>query len=159
MFSIFANKNIETMAYCYLKKCFTGFIILTFFLVKSSFANMQDTTAKSVNHVPGMVTGIVIDEENRPVKGAEVSVKGTATVFTTDITGRFEIKAGLGSVLIFKYPGHNVSEITVKTDKELTVKILDTYLQSPEKIDVLYGQTDKSSSLGSVATIYTNQLT
>jgi TonB-linked SusC/RagA family outer membrane protein len=147
------------MANCYLKKCFTGFIILMFFSVRSGFAIMQDTTAKSVNHVPGMVKGIVIDEDNRPVKGAEVSVKGTAEVFTTNTTGHFEIKAGLGSMLVFKYRGHNVSELKIKDDKELTVKLLDTYLQSPDKVDVLYDQADRSALLGSVASIYTNQLT
>jgi TonB-linked SusC/RagA family outer membrane protein len=147
------------MANCYFKKYFAGFVILMLFSVKSSFAVLQDTTAKSVNHVHGVVTGIVIDEYNRPVNGAQVYVKGNSVVFTTDITGHFEIKADIGSTLIFKYTGHNVAEINIKDGKELTVRLLDTYLQSPDKVDVLYDKIDQSAQLGSVAAIYTNQLT
>lgn len=147
------------MANCYFKKCFTGFVILMMFSVKPSFAILQDTTAKSVNHPPGTVTGIVIDEENRPVKDAQVFIKGNTAFFLTDVTGHFEIKASPGTMLVFKYPGHNVAEIKVKNDKALTVKLLDTYLQSPDKVDILYDKIDQSAQLGSVATIYTNQLT
>jgi hypothetical protein len=39
------------------------------------------------------------------------------------------------------------------------VRLLDTYLQSPEKVDVLYGTESSSAILGSISTVYTNQLT
>jgi len=147
------------MANCYLKKCFAGFVILMLFSVKSSFAVLQDTTAKSVNRIPGIITGKVIDENNRPLKGAAIVVKGTSIVIESDIAGLFEIKANPGAILIIKYPGHYIAEVKVKDDKDLTIKLLDTHIQSPDKVDVLYDKIDQSAQLGSVATIYTNQLT
>ncbi|MDB5088132.1 MAG: SusC/RagA family TonB-linked outer membrane protein [Mucilaginibacter sp.] len=147
------------MAYCYSKKCFTGFIILMLFLVKTSFAVMQDTTVHTAVKTPGMVTGKVIDQDARPLKGAIIAVKQSTTVATTDIKGNFEIKADIGNILVFSYPDHNVKEVKITGDADLTVRLLDNYLQSPQTTDILYGTVKQANSLGAVSTIYTNQLT
>ena len=160
MFSIFRQPfKTETMAYCYSKKCFTGFIILMLFLVQTSAAFAQDTTAHAAIKTPGMVTGTVIDQDARPLSGAKVSIKHGALTVITDAKGYFEIKATTGSTLVFTYPFHNVGEVKVKDDRELTIRLLDTYLQSPQTTDILYGTVKQANSLGAVSTIYTNQLT
>ena len=151
--------NTETMAHCYLRKYFAGFIILMCLLVLTSYTMAQDTTARVAVKTPGMVTGTVINQDNRPVAGVNITVKGIPTDFKTDYNGRFEVKAGVGSVLVFTYPDRLVKELRVIDGSDLTVKLLDTYLKSPDKVDVLYGTVNKASQLGSIATIYTNQLT
>jgi len=146
------------MGYCYLKKCFAGIIILTL-LYSTTYAALRDTTYKAAVKTAGLVTGVVVDENNRPVKGAIVSVKGKPISAETDVTGNFSINAAIGDVLVFTYVNHYTSEIPVTSNTELKVRMLDRYLQTRDQADVLYGTVNTGSLLGSMATIYTNQLT
>jgi TonB-linked SusC/RagA family outer membrane protein len=147
------------MAHCYSKKCFSGIVILMLILVKTSFAAVQDTTLRATVIIPGVASGTVVDQENRPLKGVKINIRGKAETFITDAKGLFEIRDAVGATLVFQYPDHNVSEIFIKNNLPVKVRLLDTYLKSPEKVDVLYNVVDRSASLGSIATIYTNQLT
>ncbi|MDN5284272.1 MAG: SusC/RagA family TonB-linked outer membrane protein [Mucilaginibacter sp.] len=146
------------MVYCYLKKCFTGFVILMLMLVKTGYAAMQDTTGRGSTH-PDWVSGMVLDEYANPLKGVKVIIKGKADAVVTDRDGRFEINAAIGNQLVFTFGNYNARQVTIKNKGMVTVRLLDTYLKSPEKINVLYGTKKASANLGAVATIYTNQLT
>ncbi|RYE17542.1 MAG: SusC/RagA family TonB-linked outer membrane protein, partial [Sphingobacteriales bacterium] len=106
-----------------------------------------------------MVSGVVIDQDAHPLKGVEVTVKGNATQVKTNDEGSFEIKAVTGDVLVFSFANYNTNEVTVKQASSITVKLLETYVKSPERINVLYGTAKASNVLGSIASIYTNQLT
>ncbi|WP_164849856.1 SusC/RagA family TonB-linked outer membrane protein [Mucilaginibacter limnophilus] len=145
------------MLYCYLKKCFTGIIVLMLALVNTTYASFQDTTAVKAS-TPGVITGKVIDQYAHPVKGAKVMVKGTTVNAITDDEGQFSINAPVNSVLVVTYPNLTVNEVKVLNDKELTIRLLDNYIQQPDVVDVLYGTKRSSEVLGSVSTIYTNQL-
>ncbi|MEO6497936.1 MAG: carboxypeptidase-like regulatory domain-containing protein, partial [Mucilaginibacter sp.] len=107
----------------------------------------------------GMVAGNVIDQDAHPLKGVEVTVKGSAVTVKTGEAGSFEVKAATGDIIVFSYPNFNTSEVTVKQDNRLTVKLLETYLNAPDTINILYGKAKRSNILGSIASVYTNQLT
>ncbi|MHB8206423.1 SusC/RagA family TonB-linked outer membrane protein [Mucilaginibacter sp.] len=147
------------MLNCYSKKCFTGIIILMFMLAHTSYAAMRDTTAQHKIQAPGWVTGTVVNQYHRTLKDVEVSVKGNAAFTKTDSVGHFEIKAADGSTLIFKLHDYYTTKKVVGIDKDTTIRLLDSYLKSPDNIDVLYGTQSAESELGAVSTIYTNQLT
>ncbi|RYU87301.1 SusC/RagA family TonB-linked outer membrane protein [Mucilaginibacter terrigena] len=146
------------MAKCYLNKYFTALVILMLAVGTSSHAMQQDTTAK-INARPGMAGGVVLDEYAKPLKGVKVAVKGTSDTASTDMYGRFEINAAINTILVFKYPNYNVQQVKVKGNQEITVRLIDTYIKAPSKIDVLYGTADVSKNLGAISTVYTNQLT
>jgi len=59
------------------------------------------------------VTGTVYDDQNEPLPGASVQVKGTQTGAITDFDGNYTIEAELGDVLVFSYVGFNNKEATV----------------------------------------------
>ena len=148
------------MLYCYSKKCFTGIIILMLMLVcASSYAAMRDTTAKQANTTPGWVTGTVINQDHRAVKDVKVYVKGTTTVATTDADGHFEINAPTGSILVFQVHDYYETELVIGANTNVTVRLLSSYLQSPDNIQVLYGTQSAESEVGAVSTIYTAQIT
>ncbi len=148
------------MLYCYSKKCFTGIIILMLMLAFiTSYAAVRDTTAKQANTTPGWVTGTVVTEDHRALKDVKVYVKGTSNKTTTDADGHFAINAPTGSILVFQAHDYYETELTIGTKNDVTVRLLSSYLQSPENIDVLYGTQSAESELGSVSTIYTSQLT
>ena len=147
------------MFYCYSKKCFTAIIILMLILVKTSYAAMQqDTTATQANKTPGWVTGTVINQYHRALKDVKVRIKDAETFIATDADGRFGLQAPAGTVLVFELNDYYTTEVTVDAQKDLTVRLLDSYLQSRQKIDVLYGTETQESELGAVSTVYTNQL-
>jgi TonB-linked SusC/RagA family outer membrane protein len=145
------------MAKCYLSKYFTALVILMLALVTTGRAMQQDTTTYVAR--PGMAGGFVLDEYGKPFKGVRIAVKGKTDLTTTGGDGRFEISAANNAVLVFTHPNYNVQQVTVKSNREIVVRLIDTYIKSPEKIDVLYGTADASKNLGSIATVYTNQLT
>jgi len=147
------------MLNCYSQKYLTGIIILLLLVINTSFAvAQQDTTVKAPVH-PGWASGIVVDEYSQPLKGVKIQIKGKAAVTTSEAGGKFEIDAAPGATLVFGYPDHIVREVTVKDNTKLTVKLEESYLKNPQNIDVLYGTEKKESELGSISTVYTNQLT
>jgi TonB-linked SusC/RagA family outer membrane protein len=146
------------MANCYLNKYFTALVILMLALVTTGHAMQQDTTEKSIAR-PGFAAGLVLDEYGKPFKGVKVIVKGKTDTARTDGSGHFEISAANNTILEFKYPNYNVQQVIVRDNKPLTVKLIDAYIKTPDKIDILYGTADASKNLGAISTIYTNQLT
>lgn len=129
-------------------------------LAQTSYAAMRYTiVSQSTNTPPGWVTGTVINTEGKLIKDVKVSVKNTSTFVMTDEKGHFEIQAPKGTVLVFSVPNYNVTEVTVEDAADITVRLIDTYLQSPERINVLYGTQNIDNVVGSISSIYTNQLT
>jgi len=147
------------MLNCYLRRYFTGIVILMLMCANAAYASVHDTTKTATPHGP-VVTGLVVDENNRPVNGASVSVKTKAVSATTDQHGVFSINANTGDILVFSYNNHYVVEkMIANAGEKMHVQLLDRYLQNRDRIDVLYGNSSRENELGAVATIYTNQLT
>lgn len=97
-----------------MKKCLTKFLFSAFFvvvLVTTSMAQMK-------------VTGTVMDgDDNEPLIGASVLVKGTTTGTVTDISGVYNIMANTGDILVFSYTGYTSKEMTVGTDATMNVNM------------------------------------
>ncbi|WP_375334463.1 TonB-dependent receptor domain-containing protein [Flagellimonas sp. C4] len=62
------------------------------------------------------VTGTVYDDQNAPLPGASVQVKGTTTGVITDFDGNYVIEAETGDILVFSYVGFNTQEVTVTSN-------------------------------------------
>ncbi len=60
------------------------------------------------------VAGVVKDENNEPLSGVTIVVKGTLAGTISDFDGKFEVKADVGDKLIFSYVGYNSQELTVE---------------------------------------------
>lgn len=128
-------------------------------LIATMVTYAQDSTVVKRPLNPKAVHGVVVDEYSQPIKGVTITVKGRANLFNTDSHGQFEIPSADGATLIFSYPEHLVKQLVVKNNTDITVKLDDSFLKNPAQVNVLYGVADKSSVLGSISTIYTNQLT
>jgi TonB-linked SusC/RagA family outer membrane protein len=102
-----------------------------------------------------MVTGIISDQNNAPLSGATVTVKGEKEITTTDANGAFRI--GVSSdkaVLVVTYVGGKDIQINTegKTTVSGSVNITDTKLS--EVVVIGYGsrkRADISSSISSVS--------
>jgi TonB-linked SusC/RagA family outer membrane protein len=119
-------------------------IIIAFTLLSSSlFAQKR------------LVTGIISDQNNAPLSGATVTVKGEKEITTTDINGAFKISVlSDKAVLVVSYVG--AKNIEINTDGKVAVSgsvtITDTKLS--EVVVIGYGskrRADISSSISSVS--------
>lgn len=146
------------MLNCYSKKYLAGIFALMMTVAGSAALAQDNTAPKSAEH-PGWASGIVLDEYSQPLKGATITVKGKNKTYTSDATGHFEADAAAGDILVFSYADHNTREIKAVVARPMAVKLEDSFLKNPQVKDVLYGRSDKDNILGSISTVYTNQLT
>ena len=92
------------------------------------------------------VSGIVIDEENLPLAGVNVILKGSTEGVVTDLDGKFEFPRALDvdDVLIFSYIGYNPQEYSVVADasKNTDIKIIfdlsDIFLMGAVEVEGVY---------------------
>jgi len=105
------------------------------------------------------VTGTVVGkEDNEPLIGVTITVKGSNAATATDLNGKFSIKVtNLQNVVIgAKFLGYEYQEVTLKPD----MKVVDFKLAQSAKalneiavVAVGYGTIQKAKILGSVSEI------
>lgn len=59
------------------------------------------------------IKGTVLDENNEPVVGANVIVKGTSNGTVTDVNGKFSLNVREGQTIVVSFIGYVSQEITV----------------------------------------------
>lgn len=84
-------------------------------------ATTQRPTPRLVDAAPGDTTAVVVrgkvidkDDNNEPLIGASVILKGTRLGTATDIDGNFAIRVPKGSQLVIDYVGYETQEYKVK---------------------------------------------
>jgi TonB-linked SusC/RagA family outer membrane protein len=106
-----------------------------------------------------IVNGIVLDNENVPVVGANIIEKNSTTNGTiTDFDGKFSISTNIGSSLEVSYVGFKNKLITIKNDGFLNVKLIEDLNTLEEVTIVAYGQQKKSSVIAAVTSINPEEL-
>ena len=117
-------------------------------------------SAQQSTHRQIVVTGVVTDENQEPLIGANVSVKDVPGLGSiTNINGKFSIKMQPYNRLIFSYIGYETQEILVREErtgngvmKEKTETTLD------EVVITATGAQKKLTVTGAVSTINVEQL-
>lgn len=90
------------------------------------------------------VTGKVLgSEDNLPLPGVAVVVKGTANGTVTDVEGQFSIKANSKDVLVFRFIGFESQEVTVGDNKTFTINLQTSANLLQETVVVGYGNAYK----------------
>ena len=70
--------------------------------------------------ISGKVTST---EDNKPLPGVTVAIKGTNRSTTTDANGDFRINGSTGDVLQFSFVGRSPLEVTVRNNNPLSVQL------------------------------------
>lgn len=100
------------------------------------------------------VTGTIIDDEGKPLPGANIIEKGTVNGVTTDSDGNYEITVkGEKSVLVFSFLGYETKEVPVgnKTSIDITLGLAVNELE--EAVVIGYGTAKKKDLTGSVVRV------
>lgn len=99
------------------------------------------------------VTGTVTDE-NGPMPGVNIIVKGTTKGTQTDFDGNYTITAvGPQATLIFSYIGYASKEIKVNGQTTINVTLIEDASELDEVVLIGYGTTKKSDLTGAVSSI------
>ncbi|WP_233553630.1 SusC/RagA family TonB-linked outer membrane protein [Algoriphagus lacus] len=106
------------------------------------------------------VSGVVISgEDNFPLPGVSILVKGTTTGTVTDVDGKFRINvASDQSVLVFSFIGFSSQEVVVGAQSTLNITLSPDTKALEEIVVVGYGEQKKETITGSVATVKGGEL-
>ncbi|MBA9072475.1 Ca-activated chloride channel family protein [Flavobacterium gossypii] len=99
------------------------------------------------------VTGTVVDNQNLPLPGAVVAVKGTSRATQTDFDGKYTIAVETGEKLEFSYIGMKSSVASVENNARLDIALQDDSNTLEEVAVTAYQTTKKQSAMASVAII------
>ncbi len=105
-----------------------------------------------------MVHGKVMDENNQPLPGATLLVKGSTRGVTTDIDGSFEIEVSPEDVLIVQFLGMQDQEVKVGNQKTIVVILKEQTDELDEVTVVAYGKQKKASVIGAISTITADEV-
>ncbi|WP_052323378.1 SusC/RagA family TonB-linked outer membrane protein [Flexithrix dorotheae] len=105
------------------------------------------------------VSGTVISpEDNEPLPGVSILIKGTSTGTTTDFDGNYKLQASPESILQFSYIGYKTYEVTVGTQSEINVALEPDLEQLEEVVVIGYGTQKKSDMTGAVGSVDSEEL-
>lgn len=106
------------------------------------------------------VKGSVVDEYGKALSGVAIQAIKNRSTTSTGPDGMFSIRSVGGDVLKFSYPNYKSIVSSVHDSSTvIIVKMTPNTFAKRDKTDVLYETKDNSKILGSVSTIYNNQLT
>jgi len=103
------------------------------------------------------VSGIVTDENNKPLQGLTVFIKGTKKATVTNSDGSYTITAGKGSILIFSHTGYIYQEVAVGNSNNVNIKMKED-IKTLEEVSVGYQRLRKSDLTGAVSSVKAKEL-
>jgi hypothetical protein len=113
-------------------------ICMVLLLTQFNMQSQETTSLTETSHeirkeisIPDSYTvkGVIVDEDNLPLSGANIVLKGTAEGTTADIDGKFEFPRPLeaGDILVFSYIGFDSQEYTVEQSDSEIIDITITF--------------------------------
>lgn len=100
------------------------------------------------------VTGTVISaEDDLPLPGVNVRIKGTTTGTVTDLDGRYTIQGDANQVLVFSYIGFDTQELAIGNRSTVDVVLELDSKTLGEVVVVGYGTQSRRDLTGSVGSV------
>jgi TonB-linked SusC/RagA family outer membrane protein len=95
------------------------------------------------------ITGTITEYgSDLPLPGVSILIKGTTKGTITDIKGKYSITANVGDVLVYSFMGYTSEEITVGSETEINVELVESAYDLDELIVVGYGVQKKKLNTG-----------
>lgn len=101
-----------------------------------------------------LIKGIVTDENNTPLPGVTVAIKGTAKGTTTNANGAYSLMVNSREdVLIFSLLGTQSKEVKLADKDVINVTLINDTKQLKDVVVIGYGTASKKDVTGSITTI------
>ncbi len=118
------------------------------------FALLALMIAISVQAQGIQVKGLILDENNIPLIGATVMVKGNSGKgAVADLDGNFTLSVNKGDVIVVSYIGYKTQELKAVSGQRMEIKLIPDSQALDEVVVVGYGTMKKSDLTGSVASV------
>lgn len=105
------------------------------------------------------ITGKVLDENNKPIPGVSIKLKGTTLTVATSPDGDFTLKVPEDGVLVCSYIGYETQEIPVQGRKNILVNLKPANNELADVVVVAFGQKQrKIETLGAQSTLNVDDL-
>lgn len=111
------------------------------------------------SYAQSIVRGVVKGDKNEPIAGATIKVVGNGKTSMTDEKGNFRLDVEkLPVSLDVSFLGYITKQVSVKSDKDVTINLENASNDIDEVMVVAYGTQKKSTMVGSVAQIKGDEL-
>ena len=129
-------------------------------ILQTGFIGMYATPNEVLSVTQQLITvkGTVVDANEEPLIGVNVSVKGTLTGAITDIEGQFTLSVKAGDVLVFSYIGYQKQEVTAQAGRPLKVILREDSETLDEVVVIGYGTSRKKDITGAIASVKAEEL-
>ncbi len=102
------------------------------------------------------VSGRITNENNEPLSGVSVTIKGKTTGTTTDQNGNFSIATPENATLVISYIGYTSQELTAAS--VMNIKLVQSAKLMDQVVVVGYGTQRKLDITGATATVKGSEL-
>ncbi len=107
-----------------------------------------------------LVVGTVISaEDNIPIPGVNVIVKGTTRGVSTDFDGKYTINVNTGEILEFSALGFKSVEVQIQNQTTVDISLESDIAALDEVIVIGYGSQKKSDLTGSISIVKAEEIT
>ncbi|RYF72163.1 MAG: SusC/RagA family TonB-linked outer membrane protein, partial [Cytophagaceae bacterium] len=100
--------------------------------------------------IRGQVTS---SDDNTPLPGVSVQLKGTTRGISTDGQGKYQLTAPAGGRLVFSFIGYLAKEVPVSNQTTINVTLTGDAQQLSEVVVTGYGTQARKDATGSISTI------
>lgn len=154
-FNIKAASLDEAISSCLKGQPLTYSIGQNLVVIKAMSANdLRQAVEAAPTPSPVKITGKVLSNENIPLVGASVNIKGTNIGTTTDANGKFSLNTpGSNGILVISYVGFVTREISFSKASDLQITLIPTEKKIDEVIVVGYGTQKKINLTGAVTQV------
>lgn len=99
------------------------------------------------------VTGVVVDEQNRPISGATITAKGTGNADITDSKGVFHLKnVADNATIVISFIGYQKQELPAREDMGNIKLVIATSTLDAIQV-IAYGETSQRLTTGNITSV------
>lgn len=143
--------KLTNHSFKFIRVCFLMALLL-------SLPALSPGNTHGAEELKGITGTVTAGEDNLPLIGVNIIIKGTTTGTITDLDGKYTIEANPGDVLVFSYTGFQSQEITVGNQTLIDVTLLEDFTQLNEVVVIGYGTQKKSHLTGAVSKVENEKL-
>ncbi|HRI20952.1 MAG TPA: SusC/RagA family TonB-linked outer membrane protein, partial [Panacibacter sp.] len=126
---------------------------LSYELMQNNLVVIKMGDDETAYEVKAIVTGKVTGDNNMPLSGVAIQVKGSNKGTVTNAEGMFTINAESNDVLVISYVGYDAQEIAVAGKSTVNVALVLSTKQLDQVVVVGYGSQRKIDVTGAVAQV------
>jgi TonB-linked SusC/RagA family outer membrane protein len=135
----------------------TKLVVITLLISSVQINGAEPTSADIQQQLT--VTGTILDENNNPMPGVNISVEGTTTGTISGSKGEYILNIpGRDAVLVFTFIGYNEMKVPVDGRSRIDISLQPSVESLDEVIVVGYGVTRKRDITGSIASVKSQDL-